>query len=107
MIKKIIMVAFLSGGLATPATARYHVNEFCHTFSRVAQSAMNAYQKGVPLNETLGLFIQDNDNSFNPRMGKIILEAYNKPKWYDDVKKDQAIEEYTDEVYNHCVKEGK
>ena len=70
--------------------------ERCELMSGLASSIMGAHQSGVPMSQAMQLADED------PLTEKMIIAAYEKPRYSTERMKQQEIAEFRDTVYLLC-----
>ncbi len=75
--------------------------DFCKALGDYAETIMTNRQEGVSLSSTIGL-VKDSDIAEIQR--KIILAAYEEPRWATEETKKEAIEDFRNDIELECYK---
>ena len=105
MKKLLFLAAFIScaGGISTAASATQSATQSendktCSRIYDIAKTTMGARQMGVPM----PTMIKTANN--NPYVRKIVIAAYDKPKFSSQSYIDNEVSEFADFWYSDCVK---
>ena len=75
--------------------------DFCKALGDLAETIMTARQEGASLSDMMGR-IKDSEIADIQR--KIILAAYEEPRWATEETKKEAIEDFRNEIELECYK---
>lgn len=101
MKKLLFLAAFIScaGGISTAASATQSENDkICSKIYEIAKTTMVARQAGV----AMPTMIKTANNDAYVR--KIVIAAYDKPKFSSQSYVDNEVSEFADFWYSDCVK---
>jgi hypothetical protein len=87
----------LVGLLGGPVTAETSRTALCAGFAVLAAVVMEGRQIGVPLGMALG------DTSPDSTIGRVILGAYEQPRYTTARVQQRVIADYRDEVHMLCL----
>ena len=74
-------------------------DEVCALYASLAENMMEAHQSGVSLSEALA-------TTDTYEVGrKIVMEAYDSPRYRTDGAKRRAVEKFRDSIHVRCLKE--
>lgn len=96
MKKLLLGLLLLSSSVIAVEEKKETDKELCENLSKLAKEVMISRQAGVPMSKLID--IVDKDFAF------IIVRAYEQPKFSLQDYKDNAANEYADEVYLLCYK---
>lgn len=97
-MKKLILLTLLSFNLAAEDKKEEPVS--CETISILAETIMSARQQGVAMSDIINLGKDD-------KLLKILtIEAYEKPRYSTQKNQDQTTQDFKNDVYLECLKQG-
>ncbi len=84
---------------STSDELRRAMDKVCAMYASLAESMMDAHQSGLSLSEALAT----TDSHKGAR--KIVVEAYDSPRYRTDDAKLRAVEKFRDSIHVRCLKE--
>ena len=96
-MKKYLLAVIVTGFISSPVMAKHD----CEQTAKIARLSMQAYQNGVPLNESLSLVSGGDAESDLYRV--IINTAYETPYHKTTALKEAAMIVYKDQVMTLCI----
>jgi hypothetical protein len=103
--RHVVALSLCAGMTALPVLAM-STDEACANVARAAEAVMHVRQNGVALQTTLEVL---NDPQFAAQKAgfrAIIMMAYDKPHFNTEENKQQAVDDFRDEVQIFCMKGG-
>ena len=113
MIKKIsaiLLVAFMASCAASPARAQsipYIAMESCEQVGSLAEFVMELRQEGVPMKDQWERATKLGDPVFEEWMKKVLVIAYDGPKYTSKRYQKQAASEFGSRAFVECLKAEK
>jgi hypothetical protein len=84
--------------ISSPATAEDRL-KICEQFSEGVGEIMKARQRNVPMADVVNVFKRD------PSIVKIIILAYEKPRFHSEKQQQNAVEDFRNNAYLTCLKD--
>jgi hypothetical protein len=75
--------------------------QICEKISNTGATYMQGRQVGVPMSQFMNSQLHE---SIKPLMHRIIIMAYEKPRYNTDSVINETIEDFKNEVYLYCIK---
>lgn len=99
MNKYIITVVCLL--ISPPLFAAEDWRELCGSFGELAEVVMSARQSGVPMAILINSVA---DNAYRDVFEKMVIAAYNMPRYSTEGMQKRSVEDFRDKVYLGCAK---
>jgi len=99
---KKLLLAVVVLGLTGQAVASKE--EFCAGVSGLAEEIMGVRQNGVPISKLVEAISKlDQEPQLKEYTKKIIVTAYDEPRWSTEQHKQQAVTEFGNMTYITCI----
>ena len=89
---------------ATPTYAEMSWAEKCGYMGKIAGKVMTNHQNRKPLEDSLQAYDDIADPEFKAILRRIVIEAYETPRYNTQKHQSNAIRDYSDETLLSCLK---
>jgi hypothetical protein len=97
----VVLMSFTTS--AYSATDKAAAYELCDNVAYLAKASMNNRQSGISLSYTLGII--DGYGGDAAEIGRaIVIDAYNRPRWNDEARRESASVDFETEYLLACMK---
>lgn len=108
MIKKILLAAAISAMMAAPTYAQVAESSIddsgCRFAMDLSEVVMKGRQLGVPITEPVDNFVGAlEDKAEKDMVMKLILDAYDEPKYSTVEYQQEAVDEFANRYYLACM----
>lgn len=78
----------------------------CSKAAKVAESLMQARQKGVSLQNAMDAMISSYPKTAHKYVRVLVMDAYSSPRYHSEEMQQRAIDEFRDKSHLSCLKSG-
>jgi len=102
-MKKVVLFSAFMAIASTAMAEDYEPVKTCTSISRGAESTMTARQRGVSAQEMFEMAKED-DGKINPVIQKMIVGAYEQPRYTTEEYRQRAAKEYGNAWFVKCMR---
>lgn len=99
-IRLMVSISLSVLALGVQAEEPVKLTDRCKTWSGMAETIMKARQVGAPMSELMDAAEEANSEA----MKKIVIMAYEKPRFSAEEVQKRSTDEFRDEIYLACIK---
>lgn len=78
----------------------------CSKAAKVAESLMQARQKGVSLQNAMDAMISSYPKTAHKYVRILVMDAYSSPRYHSEEMQQRAIDDFRDKSHLSCLKSG-
>lgn len=104
MIRPLIAALLLSA--CAPAFAAQNPGELCRSIHDGAKAIMEGRQSHYPMPDMVGAITKEVEGPVSVYFVAMIFEAYNEPAKMSDIRRAERANQFANEQYMKCIKNG-